>query len=153
VNDDPSATVRKLLVEGQGVPEGKVTPEARILHDLEVDGDDAGELIQALHERFGTDFTELNEQWLVFFNTEGISPRAMLLSIPLIVVCGGLAGILVAALHWPKIIAWGLALALPLGGGWLFSRWFGRELQPLTVNGLAEIVEAGRWPSDPADVG
>jgi acyl carrier protein len=58
VSDDPSTTVRKLLIEGQGVPEGTVTPDARILHDLGVDGGDAAELFEALHERFGTDFKD-----------------------------------------------------------------------------------------------
>ena len=152
MSDDPSEAVRKLLIEGQGVPEHKVTPNARILHDLGVDGDDAGEIFEALHERFGTDFTELNRQWRVFFNTEGASPRAILIGIPAIIVCGGAAGALAAAWHWPSIVAWGLAITLFVGGGWLFSRWFGQELQPLTVAGLAEIIQAGRWPTDPADV-
>ena len=152
MNDDPSTIVRELLIAGQGLPEVKVMPDARILHDLGVDGDDAGELFQALHERFGTDFTELTYQWRVFFNTEGASPRAILFGILAIIVSGGAAGALAAALHWPAIAAWGLAMALLVGGGWLFSRWFGRELKPLTVAGLAEIVQAGRWPSDPSDV-
>jgi hypothetical protein len=144
--------VRKLLIERQGVPKRKVTTNARLLHDLGVDGDDAGEIFEALHERFGTDFTELNHQWRVFFNTERLSPRAILIGIPAIIVCGGAAGALAAALHWPSIVAGGLTMALFVGGGWLFSRWFGRELQPLTVAGLAEITQAGRWPSDPANV-
>jgi hypothetical protein len=152
VSDDPSETVRKLLIKGQGVPERKVTPDARILHDLGVDGDDASELFEAVHERFGTDFSELNGQWRTFFNTEGASPRAILLSIFAVLVCGGAAGMLAAALDWPTIVAWGLAIALLVCGGWLFSRWFGRELQPLTVAGLAEIAQAGRWPSDPTNV-
>ncbi|WP_156255623.1 acyl carrier protein [Sandarakinorhabdus oryzae] len=152
MNELPAATVRQLLIEGQGVPERKVTPEARILHDLGVDGDDAGELFHALHERFGTDFTELTRQWRVFFNTEGAGPRETLLGILYIVVCGGAAGALAAALHWPSIVAWGLTLVLFVGGRWFFSRWFGRQLQPLTVAGLVEIVQAGRWPSDPDDV-
>ncbi len=152
MTDDPSAIVRKLLIEGQGVPERKVTPDARILHDLGVDGDDASEMFAALHERFGTDFSELNGQWLTFFNTEGASPRAILIGIFTVLVAGGAAGMLTAALDWPTIVAWGMAIALLVCGGWLFSRWFGRELQPLTVAGLAEIVQAGRWPSDPADV-
>lgn len=151
MNDDPSAIVRELLIAGQGVPAVKVTPDARILHDLGVDGDDASELFQALHARFGTDFTELTYQWRVFFNTEGASPRAILFGILAIIVFGGAAGALTAALHWPAIAAWGLAMALLAGGGWLFSR-FGPELRPLTVAGLAEIVQAGRWPSDPSDV-
>lgn len=145
-------TVRKLLIEGQGVPEAKVTPNARILHDLGVDGDDAGELFEALHAQFGTDFTELTRQWRVFFGSEGASPRAMVFGILAIIVCGGGAGALVGALHWPKIMGVAVTLALLVGCSWLFSRWFGRDLQPLTVNGLAEIVRAGRWPADPADV-
>ncbi|GGD85485.1 hypothetical protein GCM10011515_01430 [Tsuneonella deserti] len=149
---DPSEMVRKLLIEGQGVPERKVTPDARILHDLGVDGDDASEMFEALHERFGTDFSELNRQWPMFFNTEGASPRAILIGIFAVLVCGGAAGMLAAALDWPTVAAWALAIALLVCGGWLFSRWFGRELQPLTVAGLAEIVQAGSWPSDPADV-
>ncbi len=152
MNDDPSTIVRELLIAGQGLPEVKVMPDARILHDLGVDDDDAGELFQALHERFGTDFTELTYQWRVFFNTEGASPQAILFGILAIIVLGGAAGALAAALHWPAIAAGGLEMALFVGGGWLFSRWFGRELRPLTVAGLAEIVQAGRWPPDPSDV-
>jgi ribose/xylose/arabinose/galactoside ABC-type transport system permease subunit len=152
VFDDPMTTIRKLLVEGQGVPDAKVTPHARILHDLGIDGDDAGEVFDALHIQCSTDFTELNRQWRVFFNTEGMSPRAMLFGILAIIVCGGGSGALVGALHWPKIIAVLLTLAMLAGCCLLFSKWFGRELRPLTVNGLSEIVRAGRWPADPADV-
>jgi acyl carrier protein len=86
VNDDPLKAVRKLLIEGQGVPERKVTPDARLLHDLGVDGEDAGEIFDALHDRFGTDFTELHSQWRIFFNTEGASPRAILIGILAIMV-------------------------------------------------------------------
>ena len=144
--------MRDLLVTGQGVPEAKVIPSARIVHDLGVDGDDAGELFQELHERFGTDFSELTHQWSVFFNIEGASPRAILLGILAIGVCGGAAGALAAVLHLPLIVSGGLTLSLFIGFGWLISRWFGRDLKPLTVDGLTEIVQAGRWPSDPADV-
>lgn len=152
MSDDPSVTVRKILIEGQGVPEHKVTSDARILHDLGVDGDDAAEMFEALHERFGTDFTELNHQWRVFFNTEGASAREILIGIPAIIVCAGVAGALAAALHWPSYVGGGVAITLCVSGGWLFSKLFGQELQPLTVAGLTEIVQAGRWPSDPADV-
>ena len=152
MTDDPTATIRKLLIKSQGVPEAEVTPHARILHDLGVDGDDAAEIFRELHAQFGTDFAELYRQWRIFFNTEGASPRAIMFGIPALILCGGGAGVLVAALHWPKLIAVMPALALFVGGGWLVSRCFGKDLQPLTVSGLAEIVRAGRWPTDPADV-
>ncbi|WP_158212194.1 hypothetical protein [Sphingomonas dokdonensis] len=45
-----------LLVDVQGVPARKATLDARIVHDLGVDGDDAAELFDELHKRFGTDF-------------------------------------------------------------------------------------------------
>ena len=152
MTDDPTETVRKLLISGQGVPEAKVTPQARILHDLGVDGDDAGEVFQALHVQFGTDFTELNRQWRTFFNTEGVSPRAMLFGVIAIIIIGGGTGALVAGFHWPKIVGIILTLTLLVGCGGLLSRWFDRDLQPLTVEGLAEIVREGRWPTNPADV-
>jgi hypothetical protein len=45
-----------------------------------------------------------------------------------------------------------LALALFIGGGWVFRRLFEKPLRPVTVAGLASIVQSGRWPTDPADV-
>lgn len=152
MTDDPTETVRKLLIAGQGVPEAKVTPQARILHDLGVDGDDAYEVFRALQARFGTDFTELNRQWRTLFNTEGVSLRSMLVGVIGIIIIGGGTGALVAALHWPKIVGVMLALTLLVGFSRLLSRWFGRDLRPLTVEGLAEIVREGRWPANPADV-
>ncbi|WP_404710346.1 acyl carrier protein [Sphingomonas sp. MMS24-J13] len=153
MTDDVMAAVRKLLIKVQGVPEAEVTPHARLLHDLGVDGEDAGEIFQALHEQFGTDFTELNHQWRIFFNTEGSNPKAILFGIPAIMVCGGVAGALVATLHWPRFLTVVFALGLFVSGSWLIGRWFGRELHPLTVGGLAEIVRVGRWPANPNDVG
>lgn len=152
MSNDPLEMLRKLLIEGQGVPERQVTHDARILHDLGIDGDDAREMFEALHQRFGTDFSALNGQWRTFFNTEGASPREILSGVFAVLICGAAAGMLAAALDLPAIVAWGLAIALLVCGQWSFSRWFGRELKPLTVAGLAEIVQAGRWPSDPADV-
>ena len=129
----------------RAIRRGSFTRRFVLLHQLRIH-------FEALHERFGTDFSELNRQWPMFFNTEGASPRAILIGIFAVLVCGGAAGMLAAALDWPTVAAWALAIALLVCGGWLFSRWFGRELQPLTVAGLAEIVQAGSWPSDPADV-
>ena len=152
MNDDPTAAVHRLLVDGQGVPACKVTRDARILHDLGVDGDDAAELFDELRKLFGTDFGALEGQWREFFNTEGASPRAMLFGIPAIIVFGAVSGIMSAVLHWPKPVAVLLALVLLVASSWLLSRWFGRELRPLTVGGLAQIVEAGRWPDNPGNV-
>lgn len=152
MDDDPTAAVHRLLVDGQGVPARKVTRDARIVHDLGVDGDDAAELFDELHKLFGTDFGALEGQWREFFNMEGASPRTMLFGIPAIIVFGAASGIMSAVLHWPKLVAVLLALVLFVASSWLLSRWFGRELRPLTVGGLAQIVEAGRWPDNPRNV-
>lgn len=150
--DDPTAAVHRLLVDGQGVPARKVTRDARIVHDLGVDGDDAAELLEELHKRFGTDFGELEGQWREFFNAEGASPRTILFGIPAIIMVGAVAGTISAVLHWPKLVAMALAFLILVVGSWFLSRWFGKKLRPLTVGGLAQIVEAGRWPADPGNV-
>jgi len=152
MGDDPTAAVHHLLVDGHGVPAHKVTSEARIVHDLGVDGDDAAELLEELHKRFGTDFDALEGQWREFFNTESASPGSILLGIPAVIIFGAVAGIISAVWHLPKLVAVLLALLLLVIGSRLLSHWFGKELRPLTVGGLAQIVEAGRWPADPGNV-
>ena len=152
MSDDPATQLRMLLMEKHGIRAAKITPEARIVQDLGVDGDDAAELLHDLKVRFGTDLSVLEDQWRDFFNTEGSSPRAILSSIVTTVICGVAAGALVAFLNWPKIIALPLVIGLVLAKWWLIGRWFRKELRPLTVAGLSEIVSAGRWPHDPTRV-
>lgn len=152
MDDDPTAAVHRLLVDWHGVPAGKVTRDARIVHDLGVDGDDAAELFEELRKRFGTDFGALEGQWREFFNTEGSSPRAVLFNLAAVIIFGAVAGIISAVWNWPKLVAIVLAFLLLVAGSWVLSYWFGRELRPLTVEGLAQIVEAGRWPADPGNV-
>ncbi|MBB4619923.1 acyl carrier protein [Sphingomonas abaci] len=152
MTEEPIAQLRRLLIEEHGIPAADVTNDARIVHDLGIDGDDAAELLQRLHVDFGTDFEALDKQWKLFFNSEGAGWRSILLGIPLLLVCGGAAGIIVGRYGWPKIMAYGLAVTVFFAASWLFSRWFGAELRPLTVSGLAEIIQAGRWPLDPTTV-
>lgn len=82
---DPLETITNLLVEDHGIRWAKLLPSARLWHDLGVDGDDASELFQRLHEWYGTDFSPLNRQWGVFFNQEGESLRAILLTMLLLI--------------------------------------------------------------------
>lgn len=117
-----------------------------------MDGYDADELFEELHNRFGTDFGALEGQWREFFHTEGASPHAILFGIPAIIIFDAVAGIISAIWQWPKLVAVLLALLLLVVGSRLLSRWFGRELRPLTVGGSAQIVKAGRWPADPGNV-
>lgn len=152
MSEEPIVQLRKLLIEEHGIPAADVTDDARIVHDLGVDGDDAAELLQRLHADFGTDFQVLDEQWKLFFNSEGPGWRSILFGIPLLLMCGGAAGVVVGRYGWPKYVAYVLAVIAFFAASWLLSRWFGSELRSVTVSGLANIVEEGRWPSDPANV-
>lgn len=149
---DPFAQIQSILVERHGVRISAIKPEARILHDLGVDGGDAAELFEDISNLFGTDFSALNSQWATFFNSEGISIKAILISLPICLACGGIAGVFAAYTDMPKWTATIGALALFAGGSWLYSQRFGRKLTPLTIGGLAQIVQTGAWPNDPADV-
>lgn len=55
VTDDPIAAVRDFLVRQTGVRAAAVTPEARLVEDLGVDGDDLVEAMEAFFPRFGVD--------------------------------------------------------------------------------------------------
>ncbi|WP_277981520.1 acyl carrier protein [Sphingomonas phyllosphaerae] len=116
MDDDPTAAVHRLLVDEHGVPPRKVTRDARIVHDFGVDGGDAAELFEELHKRFGTDFGSLDVQWRELFNTEGASPRAILVGISAIIIFGFVAGIISAVWHWPKLLAVLLVLLLLVAG-------------------------------------
>jgi acyl carrier protein len=146
------AEVRRLLIKKLGVPANKVTRNAQLVHDLDVDGADASRLLRELHVTFGTDFSPLESHRLEFFTSGAVSPRLLLLCIPLIIIGSGAAGMLVAALDWPELITIPLAVLFSIGLIWLFGRWVGKPRRSLTVGGLAEIVEAGAWPADPAKV-
>lgn len=149
---DPLIEIQNILIERHGLRASAVVPEARIVHDLGVDGDDAAELLQDVKNRFGTDLSSLDSQWATFFNSEGMSLKGLAISLPICLACGVVAGLLAVYTDMPKWIATLIALALFAGGSWLYSKRFGKELSPVTVAGLATIVQVGVWPHDPADV-
>lgn len=54
--------VKRIIVEQLGVPEEKVTPEARFREDLEADSLDLVELIMAFEEEFGGEISDEEAQ-------------------------------------------------------------------------------------------
>jgi hypothetical protein len=151
--DDPLIAITDILHDEHGIPVTKLLPKARLGHDLGVDGDDASELFQRLHERFGTDFSALNAQWTEFFYTEGVSLGGLLFGLALMIPATALT-------VW---IAMMLDLSTQVGGAigivMFFALWFcvGKLLprkskRPLTIEGLAQVVQAGAWPVDPTKV-
>ena len=49
--------VREFVSDELGVPAARIKPETRLLHDLGVDGNDAGDLLQHFSARFHVDLS------------------------------------------------------------------------------------------------
>lgn len=151
--DDPLIAVIDLLREQHGIAEAKLRPSARIGHDLGVDGDDMYELIEQLHVRFGTDFSALGEQWHEFFSSEGASVRSILGALLLMVPSTAVAVWISGALSLSKWAGGAVGVAVFFGLLVVVSRLFpAKPKRPVTIAGLADVIRAGAWPSDPSEV-
>lgn len=140
------AEVLRLVVEQTGVLPEKVQLSSRLLHDLGMDGDDAVDFFNAVHERFGTDLTRLHEHWSEHFGPEGFSCWNGLVIIPAAVMSGVVAGVAGLSTIWGVAIA----LALLVGLLWAVRRWGPPDKRgPITVREVVTAVEAGAWPSRP----
>lgn len=140
------AEVLRLVVEQTGVVPAKVQLSSRLLHDLGMDGDDAVDFFNRVHERFGTDLTHLNRRWSGHFRPEGISWRHGAVTIPAAVVGGVVAGVAGLSKLWGVAIALALLVALL----WAVRRWRPPDrTAPVTVGEVVAAVEAGAWPSRP----
>jgi acyl carrier protein len=133
---------------------GEVTPErvtltTRLLHDLGIDGDDAVQLFDGVHERFGTDLTHLYEVWSEHFGPEGMPLSAGLMIIP-----ASVAGGVVFSLLNPRVgdVAAGIAAVVAAAAVVVASIWIGRkagfikDVTPITVGEVIRAVEASAWP-------
>lgn len=97
-----------------------VLPESRLLSDLGLDGDDAGELIEALSKRF--DISWEGFHWLRYFGDEYLDPFAPALS---------------------TVAQW---LSADFRQRWKNAREVEREI---TIAHLARVAEARRWIEPP----
>ncbi|TSD83037.1 hypothetical protein FFK22_039860 [Mycobacterium sp. KBS0706] len=150
--DDPVAAITSLLERDYGIPRSMVSPSTRVLHDLRIDGDDAVELIEWIRGRFGTDFARLEQQWLSYFNPEGMTLRSAFIGV-LSIIVAGVVGMISAPSHVPHFAAVALSLGSSLVCAWALHRFLPRrEVRPLTIGQLADAVRSGAWPSRPADV-
>ena len=143
---DFQSEVVELIADERGLPRQKVKLSDRLLQDLGMDGDDAVDFFNSLHERFGTDLTHLQEHWSEHFGPEGFSCWNGLVIIPAAVIGGLVAG--VAGLSTP----WGVAITVALLAAWLLvmRRWGSPDkMVPVTVQEVVAAVEEGSWPSKP----
>jgi len=146
VSRDCQSDVIDLLAHERGLPREKLRLSDRLLQDLGMDGDDAVDFFNSLHERFGTDLTYLHEHWSEHFGPEGFSCWNGLVIIPAALIGGVVAG--VAGLS----TFWGVAITVALLGAWLWvmRRWGPPDkMVPVTVQEVVAAVEAGSWPSRP----
>lgn len=60
---DQQSDVIDLVAHERGLPSEKVHLSDRLLHDLGMDGDDAVDFFNSVHERFETNLTHLHENW------------------------------------------------------------------------------------------
>lgn len=85
-----TAEIIELVADQSGVPREKIHLSDRLLQDIGMDGDDAVDFFNSVHERFGTDLTHLHEHWSEHFGPEGVSCWIGLVIIPAAII-GGLA--------------------------------------------------------------
>jgi acyl carrier protein len=141
---DQQSDVIDLVARERGLSHEEVQLSDRLLQDLGMDGDDAVDFFNSVHERFGTDLTHLHEHWSEHFGPEGFSCWNGLVIIPAAVIGGAVAG--GAGLS----TFWGIAITGALLAAWLWvtRRWRGPDgMVPVTVGEVVAAVEAGAWPS------
>jgi hypothetical protein len=151
--DDPLNLITDLLREQHRIPDRKLLPSARILHDLGIDGDDVSDLLGNLQAQFGTDFSALDGCWTEFFNTEGASPASIVAGL-LLMISSTAATVWIAVVYsLSKVAAGTLGIGIFFGVLFVFSRLFpGKSKRPVTIAGLADVVRAGAWPKNPSEV-
>lgn len=143
---DHSYEVIDLLAHERGLTRNKLNLSDRLLHDLGMDGDDAVDFFNSVHERFGTDLTHLHEHWSEHFGPEGFSLWNGLVIIPAAVIGGAVAGMTGLSAFWGFVIA----VVLLATGFWAMRRWGPPDTTvPITVAEVVAAVGSGSWPSRP----
>ena len=135
-----------LVAAERGLPREKVKLSDRLLQDLGMDGDDAVDFFISVHDRFGTDLTQLQQNWSEHFGPEGFSLWNGLVIVPAAIIGGLVAGFAGLSTFW------GLAVTVALLAAWLWAmrRWGPPDrMVPVTVQEVVAAVEAGAWPSRP----
>jgi acyl carrier protein len=143
---DYQSEVIDILADERGLPAERLQLSDRLRQDLGMDGDDAVDFFNGLHERFGTDLTHLHERWSEHFGPEGFSCWTGLVIMPAAVMGGVIAA--VAGLS----TFWGVAVTVALLAAWLWvmRRWGPSDkMVPVTVQEVVAAVEAGAWPRQP----
>jgi len=135
-----------LVAHERGLPPERLHLSDRLLHDLGMDGDDAVDFFNSVHEQFGTDLTHLHEHWSEHFGPESFSFWYGLIIILAAVIGGAVAGMTGLSSFWGFVIV----VALLAAALWAIQRWRPPDRTiPITVGEVAAAIEAGAWPDRP----
>jgi hypothetical protein len=113
-----------------------------------MDGNDAVDFFNGVHERFGTDLTNLYEHWSSHFGPEGFSCWNGLIILPAALVGGLIAG------KADLSIFWGVLITVALLAAWIWTvrRWGPQDkMVPVTVGEVVAAVKTGARPRRPED--
>lgn len=134
--------VLDMLARERGLLLARLTPSSRLLEDLGMNGDDAVDFFSEIQTKFGTDLTPLQANWSNHFGPEGLSCWFGLIVIP----AAFAAGLIVAAIGWPKWTGFAIALAIVAIVIWLLRKLPTKKAgEPITVADLVASVKAGVW--------
>jgi len=141
---DHSSEIIGLVAHERGLPREKIHLSHRLLQDLGMDGDDAVDFFNSVHELFATDLNHLHEHWSDHFGPEGFSCWNGLVIIPAAVIGGAIMGVADLPAFWGV----GITVALLAAWLWVVRRWGPPDrMVPITVGEVVAAVETGAWPS------
>jgi acyl carrier protein len=142
---DHQSEIVDILAKKTGLSRETLHLSDRLVQDLGIDGDDAVELFDSLHQRFGTDLTHLHEHW-----SDHFGPEFSCLNVLIVVPAAALGGVVAALANLSAF--WAIAITLALVATWHWAvrrRGATDRLIPVTIRDLVAAVEAGAWPSPP----
>ena len=129
------------LLVGMGVRAERLGPDARLVQDLHIDGDDAAGFFDAVSARFDTDLSALRAGWDTYFGPEGLSVMAVA---PL-ALGSAITGAAAALAGLPAVLC-AVSAAMGAVAVWLVGQSIGTgRHRPIRLSEVVDAVERGSW--------
>ena len=129
------------LLVGMGIRAERLRPDARLLQDLRIDGNDAAGFFDAVSARFGTDLSALRAGWDTYFGPEGLSVMA---AAPL--ALGSAVTGAAAALAGLPVVLCAVSAATGAVAVWLVGQSIGTgKHHPIHLSEVVDAIERGSW--------
>lgn len=130
----PERKLHDVLAATFVIRSGMLTSEARLVEDLNIDGQDADLLFSALSEATHTDFSALYENWSLYFRTRDEVLRDDL----------NKAGVIALTILLTIIATWH---GNPLGGALMAAGGFvaPNRRQPIRIGQIVSAIERRYW--------